>query len=133
MYEIIVLLCMVLLPLTSFAKEPGNRDVYGGIFGGCTYAADIDEGEADRIGPLTKNKLYTVFCYDSVDFTSLACRIKQGGSTVDASSGELADGEAELFFAGEKTMAFITSGMDYMSFEPLADGTTQVGVACIRN
>lgn len=128
-----IYLFLIAFPVLGFAKEPGFKDIYGAVFGGCTYVADIDEGDADRTSQLTRNKLYTVFCYDSSDFTGIACRVKQGGSTVDASSGELADGEGELLFAGEKTMIYVTTGQDYISFEPLADGTTQVGVACIRN
>jgi hypothetical protein len=124
---------VLLLPALLFAAEPGLKDIYGGVFTGCTVAADIDDGDADAIGPLTKDKLYSVFCYDSATFLGVACRIKQGASTVNASSGEGSDGEGELLFAGEKTMVFVTSGMDYISFEPLADGTTQVGVACARN
>lgn len=116
-----------------YSAEPTFKDVYGGVFGGCTVASDIDDGDADRIGPLSRDKLYSVFCYDSATFAGVACRIKQGGSTVDASSGELSTGEGELLFAGEKTMVFVTSGMDYISFEPLADATTQIGVACRRN
>lgn len=117
----------------GMAAEAQLKDIYGGVFSGCTVATDIDEGDADRIGPLTKDKLYVVFCYDSSDFTGVACKIKQGGSTVDASSGEGADGEAELLFAGEKAAVFVTKGLDYISFEPFADGTTQIGVACRRN
>lgn len=108
------------------------KSVYGAT-PGCVYVGDIDEGEADRTAQLTAGKLYSVFCYDSATFEGVACRVKQGGSTVDASSGEGATGEGELLFAGEKTMVLVTSGMDYISFEPLADGTTQIGVACPRN
>ena len=113
--------------------KPDLTDIYGGMFTGCTVDTDVDEGQADSIGPLSVGYEYTVFCYDSSDFTGVACRVKQGGSTVDASSGELADGEGELLFAGEKTMLYISPENDYISFEALADGTTQVGAACRRN
>ncbi len=128
-----VYIALLLMVISAHGAEPGLKDIYGGAFGGCTVASDIDEGDADRIGPLTKDKLYVVFCYDSATFAGVACKIKQGGSTVDASSGEGADGEGELLFAGEKSAVFVTSGKNYISFEPLADGTTQIGVACIRN
>lgn len=124
---------LVLFAFSAEAREPGLKDIYGGMFTGCTVAADIDEGEADRIGPLTKDQLYSVFCYDSATFLGVACRVLQGGSTVDASSGEGSTGEGELLLSGEKTMVFVRSNMQYISFEPLADGTTQVGVACQRN
>lgn len=123
----------LLVATVAYSAEPGLKDIYGGVFGGCTVASDIDDGDADRIGPLTKDKLYVVFCYDSATFTGVACKVKQGSSTVDASSGEGSTGEGELLFAGEKTAIFVTSGKNYVSFEPLADGTTQIGVACIRN
>ena len=122
-----------ILAASAYAREPKLKDVYGSVFGGCTVAADIDEGEADAIGPLTVNKLYSVFCYDSATFGGVACRVLQGPSTVDASATELEDGEGELLFAGEKTSVWIGSGQTYLSFEPLADGTTQLGVACPRN
>jgi hypothetical protein len=131
-----LLLGLILLGSVAYAAEPVLKDIYGGVFSGCTVASDLDEGGAgdlNRIGPLTKDKLYTVFCYDSATFAGISCRIKQGGSTVDASSGELSTGEGELLFSGEKTMVYVTSGQDYISFEPLADGTTQIGVACLRN
>lgn len=123
----------LLFASTALARSPTLKDVYGNVSGGCTYAADIDEGDQDVIGPLTKNKLYSIFCYDSATFAGVACRVLQGGSAVDASSVELADGEGELLVAGEKTMVWVTTGLEYISFEPLADGTTQVGVACARN
>lgn len=120
--------------LLSFPAQAGTLDdVYGAMTQGCIVASDIDEGEADRIGPLSRNKVYTVFCYDSSDFTGLACRVLQGTVTVDASSGEGSDDEAELLIAGEKTMLKTIGDNLYVSFEPLADGTTQVGVACPRN
>jgi hypothetical protein len=99
-------------------------------------AADLDEGggaDLNRIGPLTAEKLYVVFCYDSATFAGLARRIKQGGSTLDASAGEGATGEGELLFAGEKVAVWTSASHNYISFEPLADGTTQIGVACRRN
>lgn len=131
-----LIIAALLLYPSAFALEPGLKDIYGGIFSGCTVAADLDEGgggDVNRIGPLTKDKLYSVFCYDSATYAGVACKVKQGGSTVDASAGEGSDGEGELLFAGEKSMIFITSNMQYISFEPLADGTTQIGVACRRN
>lgn len=128
-----VLLLAALVGSSAYAAEPELKDIYGGSFTGCTVAADIDDGDADVIGPLEKNKLYSVFCYDSATFLGVACRIKQGGSTVDASSGEGSTGEGELLFAGEKSAVFVTATSNYISFEPLADGTTQVGVACRRN
>lgn len=112
------------------------RQVYGTAKNGCTVAADIDEGgsaDLNVIGPLTTGKLYVVFCYDSATFAGVACRIKQGASTVDASAGEGSTGEAELVFAGEKIAVVVEKNAEYISFEPLADGTTQVGVACRRN
>lgn len=126
----------LLLSVEAFCAEAQFKDVYGGVFSGCTVASDLDEGgggDLNRIGPLEKDKLYVVFCYDSATYTGLACKIKQGDSTVDASSGEGSNGEAELLFSGEKTAIFITPGYRYVSFEPLADGTTQIGVACLRN
>ena len=127
-------LLLVLGVTVAEAAEPQVKDIYGSIMTGCTVAADIDEGEADRIGPLTRDKLYSVFCYDSSDFSGVACRVKQGGSAVDASSGEGSNGEGELLFANEKTMVFVTGASNqYISFEPVADGTTQIGVACPRN
>lgn len=87
----------------------------------------------NRIGPLTAGAMYSVFCYDSATFAGIACRVKQGGSTVAASTGEGSDGEGELLFAGEKSMVRIYAAATYISFEPLADGTTQVGVACKRD
>lgn len=118
----------------AYADTVELKDVYGNATAGCTVASDIDDGDADRIGALDKNRLYVVFCYDSSDFSGVACRVKQGGSTVNASSGEGSDGEGELLLAGEKVAVWV-SGDDnaYISFEPLADGTTQVGVACARN
>lgn len=130
------LIVLLLICSQALAAEPELKDIYGGIFGGCTVATDLDEGGAgdlNRIGPLTKDKVYSVFCYDSATYQGIACKVKQGDSTVDASSGEGSNGEAELLFAGEKTMIFVTSGENFLSFEPLADGTTQIGVACIRN
>lgn len=127
---------LMLLSTCALAAEPQFKDVYGGMFGGCFVASDLDEGgsgDLNRIGPLTKDKVFSVFCYDSATWQGVACKVKQGGSTVDASAGEGSDGEAELLFAGEKTMLFVTPGHNYISFEPLADGTTQIGVACIRN
>ena len=124
---------ILLLAGLVYAGEPGFKDIYGGVFTGCTVAADIDDGDQDVIGPLAVNRLYSVFCYDSSTFSGVACRVKQGSSSVNASSGEGSDGEGELLFAGEKTMVWVSSGMTYLSFEPLADGTTQVGVACARN
>lgn len=130
----VLLAAIWLSPLS--AAEPNFKDIYGNLTSGCTVAADIDEGgggDVNRIGALEPNKLYSVFCYDSATFAGVACKVKQGGSTVDASAGEGSDGEAELLFAGEKTMLFVTAGNRYISFEPLADGTTQIGVACRRN
>jgi hypothetical protein len=130
------LLVCFLMATPVLAAEPGFKEIYGGIFTGCTVASDLDEGgggDVNRIGPLVKDKLYSVFCYDSATFLGVACKVKQGGSTVDASAGEGSTGEAELVFAGTKTGVFITSDMNYISFEPLADGTTQIGVACPRN
>lgn len=119
---------------TAIAREADLGDVYGNGTAGCTVASDIDDGDADRIGALTRNKLYTVFCYDSATFEGVACRFLQGGSTVDASSGEGSDGEGELLIAGEKVAVWVSgAGSDYISFEPLADGTTQIGVACQKN
>lgn len=128
-----IFLLALILPTFAFGAEPGLKDVYGGVFSGCTVASDIDEGEADRIGPLSVGFLYVVFCYDSSDFSGVACKIKQGTVTVDASSGEGSDGEAELLFAGEKRALWISPAMTYISFEPVADGTTQIGVACKMN
>jgi len=128
-----VLLIAALVCSSAYAEEPQLKDIYGGVFTGCTVAADIDEGDQDVIGPLTANKLYTVFCYDSSNFTGVACRVKQGGSTVNAHTGEGSDGEGELLFAGEKAAVWTSATHNYISFEPVADGTTQVGVACRRN
>lgn len=124
---------MALLCFPVFAGEPKIKDVYGKMVAGCSVASDIDEGDADLLGPLEKDKLYVVFCYDSATFEGVACRVKQGGSTVDASSGEGSDGEGELLFKGEKVSVWVDDSHKYISFEPLADGTTQVGVACQRN
>lgn len=127
------LLLALFFVVPAHAKQPRLHDVYGQTSGGCTVDIDIDAGQADRIGPLDAGKLYVVYCYDSSSFAGLACRIKQGGSTVDASSGELADGEGELLFAGEKRYIWIDASANYVSFEPYAAGTTQVGAACRSN
>ena len=132
-------LLFVLLFLAAVAPSYAGdtlKDVYGSL-SGCTIAQDIDEGDPDRIGPLDykpNGKVYSVTCYDTSDWSGLRCRVLQGDSTVDASSGEGSDGEGEILQANEKTMITVT-GPDnaYLSFEPFADGTTQVGVACRRN
>lgn len=118
---------------SAYGGEVALRDVYGGSFTGCTVASDIDDGDQDVIGPLDIDSLYVVFCYDSATFSGVACRVKQGASTVDASTGEGSTGEGELLFSGEKVAVWITTSYRYLSFEPLADGTTQIGVACKRN
>ena len=132
MKYILVLLTLGLVS-SAFAKEPSLKDIYGGVFTGCTFVGDIDDGTADVTAALPINRLYSVFCYDSATFAGVACRVLQGGSAVDASSGEGATGEGELLFAGEKTMIWSSPGADFVSFEPLAAGTTQIGVACPRN
>lgn len=125
-----------IIPFIAWAREPGFKEIYGKASSGCTVAADLDEGgggDVNRIGPLESYRLYSVFCYDSATFGGVACRVLQGGSTVAASTGEGSDGEGELLFAGEKKYIWVETASRYISFEPLADGTTQVGVACKQN
>lgn len=130
---LILMAAGVLLVHGQESTEQVINNVYGTAVNGCTVASDIDDGDQDLIGPLTAGKLYVVFCYDSSTFAGLACRVKQGTSSVNASTGEGADGEGELLFAGEKKAIYISNTYKYLSFEPLADGTTQVGVACRQN
>lgn len=127
---------VALLALPVFAQESTEKvlnNVYGTAYNGCTIVTDIDDGDPDRTAELTAGKLYVVYCYDSSTFAGVACRIKQGTSSVDASTGEGSSGEGELLFAGEKKAIYIDNTYKYISFEPLADGTTQVGAACRQN
>lgn len=115
----LLLLALLLIPsLRAQSKDSADTilgQVYGTIGTACTQDADIDTGGANRVGPFTANKRYTVYCHDGAG-AGVACEILQGTSTVDASAAV-----GLVLFAGEKMTVKFPIGKLYLSAVPFTD------------
>jgi hypothetical protein len=108
-------LFLVLFFLIPSAHAVSLSDVYGTITTECSTDADADTGGHNRLGPLTPNKLFVIYCHDGAG-AGVACECLQGDSTVDASSSK----GIELA-AGEKVYLWVLPGYRYISCVPYAD------------
>ena len=89
--------------------------VYGTIGTACTQDADADTAQANRLGPVTANRRYLVYCHDGAG-AGVACECLQGDSSVDASSAV-----GVQLSAGEKMVMFIPANKRYISCLPFVD------------
>lgn len=91
--------------------------VYGSVITECTRDADADTTTANRLGPFTAERIYTVYCHDGAG-VGVACECLFGGSSVD---NQAASTEGIVLFAGEKWATRVKGGSLYLSCVPYAD------------
>lgn len=91
------------------------RQIHGTHSTACTQDTDADTGEDNRLGPLTTNKRYLVYCHDGAG-TSVACSCLVGTVTIDASAAV----GPTIFPNYPKKMKF-PKGKAYISCVPLVD------------
>jgi hypothetical protein len=112
------LLFVLLLSLgTAHAGEVDvvMRQIYGTYGTACTQDTDADTAQHNRLGPLTANRRYVMYCHDGAG-ASVACECIQGTATVDASAVV-----GVTLFLGEKIVVLVLPGKLYVSCVPFVD------------
>lgn len=112
---------LIVFGLIAFLSSPTYAgvldDVYGSVTLDCVQDADADIADVNRIGPLTANKRYVVYCHDGAG-AGTACRVLQGDVTVDATA---AANDGITLFAGEKIIMRVPGSSTYISAKVWAD------------
>lgn len=111
------LLLVLLAAGCAYAGESDvvMRQIYGTYGTACTQDADADTAQHNRLGPLTANRRYVLYCHNGSG-SGVACECIQGTDTVDASSVV-----GITLFAGEKIVVLVLPGKLYVSCVPFAD------------
>lgn len=109
-----------MIPYLTQAQSKDTVDTilgqaYGTFGTACTQDADLDTAVANRVGPLTGNRRYLVYCHDGAG-AGIACEILQGTSTVDATAAV-----GTTLFAGEKAVVKVPLSKTYISAVPFTD------------
>ena len=103
----------------NFSATQTLNQIYDAYQVTCTVDADADNGEHNRVS-MAAGRRYLVWCTDSTDFTSVACRCKQGTSTVDVTSGT---SDGVLVYENQQLFLLQKSGDTHISCDPESDNS----------